>query len=187
MLYHHKISITILSSPQPKQVLASQYSWQKNKPDVILLSPIGRPAVPLSPGRAVIYGNAHIMCLWPRQNYPLGTEFSRWECRAEKTRWVRQTSGGKGHFSLIMALNYWYQLGAWDSGQKQLFSFYLNIYQKYERSCLSLHFLLCFYGIFKVMTINTDKIYIKHQIKWKAFIYIFFNLCFFLFIDFGDI
>lgn len=173
MLYHHKIFITILSCPQPKQVLASQYCWQKNKPDVILLSPIRRPAVPLSPGRVVIYGNTHIMCLWPSQNYPLGTEFSRWECRAEKTHWVWQTSGDKGHFSLIMALKYWYQLGAWDSRQKQLFSFYLNIYQKYEHSCFSLRFLLCFYGIFKVMTINTDKIYIKHQIKWKAFIYIF--------------
>lgn len=177
----------MLSPPQPRQVLASQYCWQKNKPDVILLCPIGRPAVPLSPGRVVMYGNTHIICLWPSQNYPLGTEFSLWECRAEKTCWVRQTSRGGGHFSSIIALNYWYQLGAWDSGQKQLFSFYVNIHQKYECSCFSLDFLPYFYGIFEVMTININKIYIKHQIKWKAFYILKIHLRFFLFIGFRDI
>lgn len=131
---------TILSSPQPKQVLASQYCWQQNKPDITLLSPIGRPAVLLSPERVVMYSNTHIICPWPSQNCPLGTQFSLWECRAEKTCWVQLISRGEGHFSLIMALNYRYQLGAWDSGQKQLFSFCVNIHQKYECSCLSLNF-----------------------------------------------
>lgn len=121
MLYSSNVSITILSSPQPKQVLASQSCWQQNKPDIICLSPIGGPAVPLSPGRVVMHSNTCIMWLWPSQNYPLGPAFSLWEHRAEKTRWVGQTSRCEGHFSLIMALNYWYQLGAWDTRQKQLF------------------------------------------------------------------
>lgn len=64
----------------------------------------------------VRHGNTHIMCLWPSQNDPLGTEFNLWECSAEKTCWVRQASRGEGHFSLIMVLNYWYQLGAWHTG-----------------------------------------------------------------------
>lgn len=35
------------------------------------------------------------------------------------------------------------------------------------------------------MTINIDKSYIKHQIKWKAF-YTKIHLWFYLFIDFRD-
>lgn len=42
---------------------------------------------------------------------PPGAELSLLEYRTEKTCWLEQTSHGNGHFCLIMALNYWDQLG----------------------------------------------------------------------------